>query len=522
MNDEVDDAKRIIHDSDPNELRCRLLGSPLYFTRIFYELRTENPFMTPDPIGRECHYVTVFKALKKVFDGDINRLLLNIPPGHGKSEMLVNFIAWYMARYPDSNFLYISYSHMLAAAHTYKIRQIMSLPAYKSLFGISIKHDSSAKDDFATTAGGRIRAFGGKGPVTGMDAGLPFVKRPSGGVIIDDIHKPDEVHSDTVRQKVKDNHLQTICPRPRSPIVPIIFLGHRLHEDDVPANLIEGYDGHKWDKVVLPALDDAGNVLCPSIIKKEQLLMMQEKSPYVFWSQYQQVPTPSGGAIYKQDNFVLLPFEPDILFTFIVVDCAETEKTYNDATVFSFFGGYKIKDNGVQTDIIGLHCLDCVEIWVEPKDLEPSFMQFFSGCMTHPVKPRFAAIEKKSTGTTLCSILKDRRGLSVLEVDRTRSSGSKTDRFLRAQPYVNERLVSFTAGAKHAQMCIEHMAKITANQSHMRDDIADTFADAIQLVLIDKTISWYDASHNHDALASKFHAANQTRDEAFRKLWQSK
>ena len=37
-------------------------------------------------------------------------------------------------------------------------------------------------------------------------------------------------------------------------------------------------------------------------------------------------------------------------------------------------------------------------------------------------------------------------------------------------------------------MCIAHMSKITANDSHRHDDIADVLADAIRIALIDKTI----------------------------------
>ena len=65
--------------------------------------------------------------------------------------------------------------------------------------------------------------------------------------------------------------------------------------------------------------------------------------------------------------------EPEILKTFIVCDSAETDKTYNDATVFSFFGIYKIKVKNVDIGLLGLHWIDCQELRVEPKDLKESF-----------------------------------------------------------------------------------------------------------------------------------------------------
>ena len=113
-----------------------------------------------------------------------------------------------------------------------------------------------------------------------------------------------------------------------------------------------------------------------------------------------------------------------------------------------------------------LHWLDCEEIRVEPKDLEDAFRSFYANCMLHKVRPEMAAIEKKSSGVTLCSILSDMRGLKIREVMRTKASGSKTARFLEMQPKIASKLITFTEDARHAEMCIKHMIKITANDTH--------------------------------------------------------
>ena len=99
-----------------------------------------------------------------------------------------------------------------------------------------------------------------------------------------------------------------------------------------------------------------------------------------------------------------------------------------------------------------------------------------------------AAIEKKSTGTTLVSVLRDLRGLTIREIERNRASGSKTQRFLEMQPYVSSKCISFTKNAKHINLCKTHMSKITANEAHRFDDIADTLSDAIRIALIEKTV----------------------------------
>jgi hypothetical protein len=96
------------------------------------------------------------------------------------------------------------------------------------------------------------------------------------------------------------------------------------------------------------------------------------------------------------------------------------------------------------------------------------------------------AIEKKSTGGTLLSLLDEIRTAKLIDIPRTREQGNKTKRFLEAQPYLAERRVSLPTLGRHVKLCLDHMSKITANETHRWDDIADTCADAIKIALIDK------------------------------------
>jgi hypothetical protein len=463
--------------SDPSEIASILRGSFLEFTKFFYPILTGRQFIISNPIGRESHHITIARELTKCFRLEIptQRLNINVEPGSGKSTLLSFWTAWCFAHYPDCKFLYISYSKDLATTHTSNIKRILLLPQYKHLFNLSIAHDSKAKEFFETTAGGAVASFGSSGAVTGRDGGLPGEPRFSGGVIIDDAHKPSEAHSDKIRHSVLDNYDDTIRQRVRGVNVPIIHVGQRVHEDDLANYFLSGRDTDEWSSVILRSLDNSLNALYPEKMPTEKLLALQEKSPYVYASQYQQDPVPSGGSLFKNEWFVLLDEEPEMLVTFIVCDTAETSKSWNDATVFSFFGIYEIEELGRKTTEYGLHWLDCVELRIEPKDLEISFLDFAQECMRHPVKPSTAWIEKKSTGSTLISVLKNRmRTILIREIERNRGSGCKTERFLRTQPYVAGKKVSFTTGSKHQVMCIEHMSKITANEVHRWDDIADT------------------------------------------------
>lgn len=511
---------RILEDKD--ELASQLRGSLLDFTEFFYPLLTGRPFIRSNPIGRESHHITVCRALTSAARLEIpdHRLLINISPGSGKSTMLAMFVAWTLAQWPDSKYLYLSYSKVLAAKHTETIKRILQLAHYNFLFGVTIRHDSKAREYFQTTNGGAVAAFGTSGAVTGQDAGLPGLLRFSGALIIDDAHKPDEVHSDTIRTSVIENYRETIQQRGRGINVPFIFVGQRLHEDDLAAYLLAGKDGYKWHAIILKSLDDAGNALYPEVNTKESLLIKQERDPYVFASQYQQDPIPAGGALFKPEWFVMLDDEPQVLYSFIVADTAETAKDYNDATVFSFFGIYEIESFGIKTGIYGLHWIDTLECRIEPKDLKPAFLDFWQQCMRYKKPPQMVAIEKKSTGGTLLSLIDEIRTVKLVDIPRTRVQGSKTKRFLDAQPYVAERRVSFTTQAKHVKLCLDHMSKITANETHRWDDIADTMADAVRIALIEGGIisahvNQVDYSQLANAMMAKSRKVERLKTQAY-------
>jgi predicted phage terminase large subunit-like protein len=479
------------------ELAAKLKGSLLLFIQAFFPILTGRDFIISRPIGRESHFIAICRALTKCTNLQALRLLINVPPGHGKSVMVSFWIAWCMARWPDCNFLYISYSKTLAATHTDVVKRIMSLSQYKVLFDVHLRDDSQAKDSFTTTAGGTVSAFGSAGSITGRNAGLPGLDRFSGAVVIDDSHKPDEVHSDLIREGVITNFRETIQQRPRGINVPIVFIGQRLHEQDLPAYFLAGEDGYEWDKVVLKSIDDAGNALYPEAFPLDMLKIRQEKDRYVFAAQHQQDPQPAGGGLFMPEDFPLLAEEPEFVATFITADTAETEDPRNDATVFSFWGMYNIETQGRKTNVMGIHWIACREMRVEPKHLENEFLDFWQDCARNKMPPMVAFIEKKSTGVTLISILKGMRGLKVREIERTRKSGSKSQRFIDIQPYIASKQVSLPAHGVHTEMCVNHMKKITNNDSHAHDDIADTCSDAVRIALIDKMLY----AHTHkDAL----------------------
>ena len=136
---------------------------------------------------------------------------------------------------PDSEFIHISYSAMLAANNAFQVRTLVQEEAYKKVFpDFSLRDDSKAKDFWRTSEGGVCYATGTGGTITGFGAGK--MRDDFGGcIIIDDPHKAHEASSKTIREGVIDWFQNTLESRTNSPDTPIIVIMQRLHEDDCRA-----------------------------------------------------------------------------------------------------------------------------------------------------------------------------------------------------------------------------------------------------------------------------------------------
>jgi len=510
---------------EDESLKYELLGSLLLFTQVFFKELTNNDFIIPRPIGRESHVITLCRELTMCFEGKTVDLGGNIAPGCWKSTLCKFMVAWGLAHYPDANTIYISYSHDLARSHTGDIKRIIMLPLYRELFGVILDKNKMADDYFETTAGGVVVAAGSAGTVTGYDAGLPLAEdapyRYTGCLVMDDMHKPDEVWSDPMRENVINNYKSTIRFRRRNPKVPYIAIGQRLHEEDIFAKLYgtkennhTGIDGKHWRPVILKSVDDNGHILNPAVWNKETLDALREFQPEDFYAQHQQEPQPAGGSIFKKDRFSYEQYPPSPVCSFITVDTAEGKKDYNDDTVFSFWLAYKINHIGiheVETDQLALSWLDCQAAKFTPDELESEFIDFYARCCRSKYPPSIVLIEKKSTGVTLGAVLGKVQGINIHNIERTKASGSKAARYLQLTPFVNKRLVTFPQHAAHYDMCVNHMAKITLNNTHAHDDICDTCYDAVKWALIDKLCLSFSGTKIAESSKTLVHLADHYR-----------
>jgi hypothetical protein len=262
-------------------LKSRLLSDLYFFTRYFYNKQTNNTFI------RGEHFKTISDVLEKVYTHEITRLIINIPPRFGKTEIaVVNFIAKGLMINPRSKFIHTSYSDSLALENSNKIRDLVKSEAYQQICPIKIKSDTDSKAKWYTEQGGGVYATSSGGAITGFGAGIVGYDGFGGAIIIDDPLKPLDANSRQVRTAVNDRFDNTIISRCNNPNTPIIVIMQRLHKEDLSGVLIERGG---WHHINLPAINEDGSYLWD--YKAETIEDVKKNSNYVFLTQYQQNPT---------------------------------------------------------------------------------------------------------------------------------------------------------------------------------------------------------------------------------------
>lgn len=254
--------------------------------------------------------------LQDVIDGKSPRLMLTMPPRHGKSEIASRrFPAYAFGRYPDLSIISTSYSSDLASRMNRDVQRIIDSQEYHAIFpdtclagrnsNLGIQGAYMRNSDLFEIVGhkGVYRSAGVGGGVTGMGADI---------AIIDDPFK-DRMSADspTIRQNIWEWYTSTLYTR-LAPGGGIIIINTRWHTDDLSGHLLAeeaSGDGDKWRVVNFPAIAECdepnrkrGEALHPERYPLENLLKIKAAIGTRDWEAlYQQHPTPEGGTIFKQD-----------------------------------------------------------------------------------------------------------------------------------------------------------------------------------------------------------------------------
>lgn len=307
-------------------------ASLMYFTRLFFhELRGQRFSVAP-------HHSKICDALDGVFNYDTRFLNINIPPRHSKTELILNAIARSLGQNPKGNNLYITASDELRSEVSIRIRDIVSSPLFKALYGVTLKKDQQSKNVWRTNAGGGLKTATIFGQITGFGAGqmkaiggpndpikeLLYIQekhqqdiiahvdelfdRPfEGGIYLDDIDKI--LDAETTNANSKKTHaviFNTILSRVNSMDTPLVNIQQRAGEEDATAVLLEHYgrmkDQSKIVNLVMPVINPDGTPLWEAKMDLEEI-EFTKNSPFtahVFETQYMQNPTsPKGKPFHK-------------------------------------------------------------------------------------------------------------------------------------------------------------------------------------------------------------------------------
>ena len=255
------------------------------------------------------HHCLLLKQLDAVCRGEIDRLMVLMPPGSAKSTYgSLLFPAWWFTQHPNSSVIATSHTTSLAEHFGRQVRELVR--EYGDELGYELhRAGRQAAGHWQTTGSGEYFAAGIRGPLTGRRADL---------IIIDDpIKSQADADSPTLRERLWNWYRFDLTTRlkPRGRIVLIMT---RWHEDDVAGRLL-AQNAFEWNLIRLPALAEEndplqrqpGGALWPDWEDESALLRRRDTIGERAWSAlYQQSPRPIVGSLFKTDCIDIVDTPP--------------------------------------------------------------------------------------------------------------------------------------------------------------------------------------------------------------------
>ena len=285
------------------------------------------------------HHRLIAEKLEAVERGEIDRLMISMPPRHGKSELASKrFPAWYLGRNPDRQVITASYNSDLASDFGRQVRNIVRERRFQNVFPeVTLAEDSQAANRWNTSGGGSYVAAGVGTAITGRGAHLLLIDDP--------VKDREEADSEHRRDTIWNWYTSTAYTR-LMPGGAVILIMTRWHEDDLAGKLIEAErGGDQWDKLILPAIDDKGEALWPERYPVDRLERIRAAISFTgvrdWESLFQQNPTPSEGTYFKREWFTRRHDEnPKQMHVYMTSDYAVTEGggDYTEHAVWGLVG----------------------------------------------------------------------------------------------------------------------------------------------------------------------------------------
>ena len=411
------------------------------------------------------HHRHIAKKFNELATGEINRLIINMPPRHTKSEFASYLLpAWMVGRDPKLKIIQATHTAELAIRFGRKAKNLIDSDDYRKIFDTTLSEDSQAAGRWETSQGGEYFAAGVGGAITGRGADL---------LIIDDPHSEQDAMSKVSLEKAYEWY--TSGPRQRlQPGGKIILVMTRWSTRDLTGALVASQKEAKTDKwhvVEFPAIMDHesedAKPVWPEYWKMDELEKVKAALPVAKWNaQWMQQPTSEEGAILKREWWKTYEGDdiPAIYHVIQSYDTAFLKKETADYSAITTWGvWYPSEDSGAN-----LILLDSIKGRYEFPELKRLALEQYRYW-----NPETVIIEAKASGLPLTYEL---RKMDIPVMNFTPSRGNDKHARVNAVAPLFESGMIWAPEKKFAEDVIEECAAFPFGD---HDDLVDSTTQAI-------------------------------------------
>jgi len=407
------------------------------------------------------HHELIVSRLEAVERSEISRLMIFLPPRHGKSLLAsAIFPAWYLGRHPDRHLIFATYGQELSDDFGRQVRNLIADPVHRAIFPrCSLSEDSSAAHRFNTVHGGAYFAVGRGGPITGRGAHI--------FVIDDPLKDYQEANSETTRKALHEWFTSVAYTR-LAPGGSILLIQTRWHEDDLAGRLLSSNANEHWEVLSLPAIAERdenfrheGEALWHDKFPLPELERIHSAIGGRAWaSLYQQRPAAAEGVIFKRNWWQFYRPPLTVAMNRIVQswDTAFKKGTENDFSVCTTWG---VADNGYYL----LH------LWRGRVEF-PELKRVLAS-LAEQWKPNAILVEDKASGQSLIQELKLSTALPVMPF---KVDSDKQTRAQAVTPLMEAGRIFLPESAPWVSDFVEEMACFP---NGIHDDVVDATTQAL-------------------------------------------
>ena len=412
------------------------------------------------------HHAIMADAFERVANGDLKRLIINMPPRHTKSEFASYLLpSWFLGKYPEKKIIQTAHTAELATGFGRKVRNLVSSEQYQKVFQTKLSSDSKAAGRWNTHLGGDYFAIGVGGAVTGKGADL---------LIIDDPHSEQEAKQGN--PAVFDNVYEWFTSGPRQRLQPggaIIIVMTRWSKRDLTGQILKnaGKDGvDQWEIIDFPAIMPSGTPLWPGFWSKEALESLKAELPVSKWeAQYQQNPTSEEGAIIKRDQWQIWEKDkpPSCEYLIQSWDTAFEKNNRADYSACTTWGVFQHPDKhgNLKPHII---LLDAMKARMEFPELKAKALELWKEW-----EPDTLIVEKRAAGAPLIYEMR-KMGIPLSEF----TPGKGNDKISRVNA-ISDLFASGVVWCPDTRWAEEVMDEMASFPNGDHDDLVDSSSQAL-------------------------------------------